>query len=202
MAKQLFPSRRGLGRSAQREKPGDAIRGVLMASPRGASIGDCHRKYTELKLKDWQKEQIAKIAGVGSSDPRILLEEKAIHVYPRSPSKQIAFVTRKMKTIDKIMARKRAPFSTTYEGFSRFFHYLLQLGYVEQETKKDFVTGKVTRVREAPKMHGADGDLIFDAYKARAAGRQARVQIEPPVIYKITDLGQSVQDWNNPRKEL
>lgn len=181
MAKRLLPSPRGPGRGAQREKPGDAIRGVLMASPRGASIGDCHRKYTELKLKDWQKERIAKIAGVGSY-PRTLLEEKAIHVYPRSPSKQAAFVTRKMKAIDKIMARKRAPGNVTYENFSKFFHFLKQLGYIAPITEKDFITGKVTKVHRAPKS--SEG------------------QIEPPVIYQITDLGQSVQDWNNPKKDL
>lgn len=195
MAKKLLPSRRGPGRSAQRVKPGDVIRSMFMVNPRGISIGDCHRYYTALKLKDWQDAEIKKLTGGD-------LEQRATQAHPRNPNKQAAFIARKTKAVDEIMARKRAPGTVTYTGFSRFFHYLLQLGYVKQETHRDHVSGKVTRVRESPKMRGADGEAILNAYTARAGGRQAKVQIEPPVIYVITDLGQSASDWNNPRKDL
>ena len=196
MAKPLLPSqKRGPGRAAQRVKPGEVIRGELMSSPKGASIGDCHRLYTKLKLEDWQNQQKLRLANLEErvikklekqSDRKLthrdMLKERASQVHPRSARKQAAFIVRKEKATAKIMARKRAPGNVTYENFSKFFHLLKQLGYIAPITEKDFITGKVTKKHGIPKS--SEG------------------QIEPPVIYQITDLGQSVSDWNNPKKDL
>jgi hypothetical protein len=220
MAKSLFPSRkRGPGRAAQRVKPGDIIRGELVSSAKGVSIGDCHRKYTQRNLEDWQNQQITRLVNLEArlvkqiekqvneelekelarqkppetkeeakaADARrrkerstriakSLINERSATV--RGAKKRAAFIARKETATAKIMARKRAPGNTTYENFSKFFHFLLQAGYVAPLTTKDFVTGKVT------KSHG----------------EKSNMNVEPPVLYRITNLGDSTPDWNNPRK--
>ena len=229
MAKNLLPSRRGPGRAAQRVKPGDVIRGELVSSAKGVSIGDCHRKYTQRNLEDWQNQQQIKLAHLeertvkqierqvneelekeiarqkpptttaeaeraearirkdrSSRIAKSLINESAARV--RGSKKRAAFIVRKEKAIAKIMARKRAPGNTTYENFSKFFHLLKQAGYVAPITERDFITGKVTKKHEDPKE-----------YKSVSL---AKGQVEPPVIYQITDLGQSTLDWNNPRKGI
>jgi len=224
MAKPLLPSKkRGPGRAAQRVKPGDIIRGELVSSAKGVSIGDCHRKYTQRNLEDWQNQQQTKLAHLEErlvkqierqvneelekeiarqkppktheeakrADARnrkertsriaqSLINESAARV--RGSKKRAAFIVHKEKAMAKIMARKRAPGNTTYENFSKFFHFLLQAGYVAPITTKDFVTGKVT--------------------KATGEREKSNINVEPPVLYRITNLGNSVQDWNNPRKDL
>ena len=225
MAKPLLPSKkpRGPGRAAQRVKPGEVIRGKLVSEAKGASIGDCHRLYTKLKLEDWQNQQKLRLANLEAhilkkierevereveeelkkrryqnltakdllkeKSSRIssqihtryvdVLKERASQVHPRSSHRQASFLVRKEKATAKIMARKRAPGNVTYENFSKFFHLLKQLGYIAPILEKDFITSKVTKKHEDPKS--------------------SKGQIEPPVIYQITDLGQSVHDWNNPK---
>ncbi len=199
MAKELYPSRRGPGRAEQRVKPGDTIRAMFAKYPRGVTIGDCHRYYTAQKLNDWQIGEMAKLAGVdrvevSSANVQSLLGEKAVRVHPRSPIKQSAFVSRKMKTVNKLMAKKRAPLTANYMTFARFFHALVQLGYIKPEIKRDRV-GNPVRSRRAPEV--PDGDAILEA---KLAGK--KTQIEPPVVYLITDAGWSAPDWNNPRKGI
>ena len=101
--------------------------------------------------------------------------------------RQMLAKTKKENAINKIMARKRAPGNVTYENFSKFFHLLKQLGYIEPVTIKNFLTGETT------KKHPEEKYLSVAATKG---------QIEPPVVYHITDLGQNVEDWNNPKKDL
>ena len=203
MVSKGLPIRRGSGRATQQDKPGDVIRTICVRKKTAITIGECHREYSHLRLERWQKNKIAELLKVKPDDVillsgalRSLAEDRAAYLYGRSPQRQLSFVNRVTKTIDKtILPKKRAPGTVTYANFARFFHFLVQLGYIEY-------FGTVGRERTAPEMRGADGQAILDTYTRAKGGALAKSQIEPPVLFQITNLGLKVADWNNPRKAL
>ncbi len=179
MAKPLLPPRRRYpGRSAQRVKPGDIIKAMLIANPNGVSIGDCHREYIQQLLRLWQEDERLKIThGVSLSD-------LAIKRHPRNTRKQQAYIARKERALERVAARKRPPNAVTAANFSRFFHYLIQLGYIRHKMERDPKTKEVIRVYAPPEMRGG-----------------AEPNVEPASIYIMEPDGES-KNWNNPAEQL
>jgi hypothetical protein len=175
----------------------------MMNNRSGVTIGDCHRYYTALQLKDWQQGEIAKILGVDRAGLVLgidrLLSAMAVKKFPRSLERQQAFIQRKQGAIAKIMSRKRSPHTATAATFNRFFHFLVQVGFIGRWTEIDPITKRRVSKRTAPELQGADGQKVLRDYNDRRAGKDVKPQIEPPALYIVAPEGLANDDWNNPR---
>lgn len=188
--KQLLP-----GRERQRVRPGLAIKEVFVRHRQGVTIGQCHRYYGALLIEQWQSDNRDKI--------NLDFDRRVRNM--RGDKRQ-ALEERRDRRLAKVNNRKRFQGAPTYDSFRRYFNYLVSLGYVEREMLK--VAGvkpgeparSIPRVVK-PRMRGDTGDAmaaeIASQYTGRLRGGSGKPQIEPPVTYRLTAIGETA-DWSDP----
>ena len=188
--KQLLP-----GRERQRVRPGLAIKEVFIKHRQGVTIGQCHRYYSALLIEQWQADNRDKINADFDRRVRTMRGDK-----------REAIEERRDRRLAKVNNRKRFQGAPTYDSFRRYFNYLVSLEYVEREMLEvaGVKPGEPQRIIPKvvkPRMRGDTGSAmaseIADQYTTRLRGGKAKLQIEPPVTYRLTAIGESA-DWSDP----
>lgn len=197
MAKRLGPQSQG--RKTQRVRPGLLIRELLINPPHhgdaqfeGVTIGECHRYYLAHLLAQWKQDQVDALLAKSAR------RSKGMRAARR------AIVEQKLQAkIDKILGpggRKLPPNATTYDSFRRYFNFLVQIGYIQPKRSNG------AKVRMPPEMKDGRGMILYEERRLRAEkerrGMETFQNIEPPVIYEITDMGRTGTDWDNPKRGL